>query len=447
MDIPGDRKPVLGGVSIPRMMLILPAMLVASLVLACGATPSPTSPALSGPTPSVTVPFDLPITIAIAGRFTELELAVLDDQINAFEAGNPDLKVEIVELAGRADQRREKIADLLGQGDSSIDLYIVDSTWLAGYVAPDQLSPLDELISTQGVVLEEFFPVTLEANTLNGQLYALPWTADAGLLYYRQDLLDLYGYAVPTTWVELQRIALDIKGKEDLPYGYVWQGSAYESLTCNTLEFLWAYGGDVSDDQGEISFDSPQSRTALRQMRDLIASGASPGEVTTYDEGQTLTAFQNGEAIFMHNWSYAWARLNDGDSAVRGLVGVAHLPVPCQFEQSLALSAHSQHPAEALRLMAFLVEHEQQAGLAEGMGTPPALEAVYHDADLLRSDPFWENLHAALMASRPRPQSEVYPTLSEAIYTEVHRMLTGDQDVDTTAAHIQRRIEAIVQEH
>jgi multiple sugar transport system substrate-binding protein len=328
---------------------------------------------------------------------------------------------------------------LLSQGDTSIDVYVIDDTWLPQFAAHTWVAPVDSYAKSHSVDTERILPAALEASRIDGRLMALPWTAGAGLLYYRHDLLDKYGHAPPTSWEELQQIALDVKSREKLPYGYVWQGAAYESLTCNTLEFVWAYGGEVLDQDGGVVFDSPETHAALQAMLELLETDASPASVTSFHEGQALTAFQAGEAVFMRNWAYAWTILNDDDSPVRGQVSVMTPPASCYIGQSLVLSAYSLHAEEAFRLMAFLVDDEQQVQLAN-TDQPPALETAYDDADLLAAEPFFDNLHAALSASQPRPRTQVYRTLSQAIYTEVNEMLSGAQDVRATVGNIQGRI-------
>jgi multiple sugar transport system substrate-binding protein len=383
----------------------------------------------------------MPATLTLAGRFGSESLATLDRLTANFEAGNPDFRVEVVDVPGNAAERRQWFADSLGRRDASLDIFLVDSTWLAGLAIEGALVPLGDYVESSPVDASAFLPSTIQANSPGGQLLALPWSTDAGLLYYRKDLLDRHGYDPPTTWSELQRYAVEIRAKEELPYGYLWQGAAYESLTCNTLEFLWSSGADVIDDHGRVIIDSPQTQIALQQMSSLIASGASPAEVTTFTEGHALAAFQQGNAVFMRNGSYAWARLNGHDSLVRGLVGVAPLPASCLGVQGLALSAHSLNPEGAFRLMAFLTGLESQVQFALDAGQPPVLDLAYQAARLLAAEPFSEDLYASVSSARHRPHSVAYPALSEVIYGEVHKMLAGEQDAATTATAIQHRLE------
>ena len=384
----------------------------------------------------------MPAVIAIAGRFEDDNLAVLNRQIADFEAANPDIRIELVQAPRGTTERHDQfVADL---DATAVDILAVDYHWLAEFAASDRLHPLDDYVRSSAVDLTAFLPATIEASTIHKQLTAMPWTTDGGVLYYRQDLLNKYGYAPPATWPDLQRIALDIKSKEGMPYGFVWQGAPYEGLTCNTLECVWAAGGAVLDSTGQSAFDNPLTRLALEQLANLLATDASPSQIVTFQENQALSAFRDGHAVFMRNWFYAWDRVNQGSSAVAGQVGLAPLPSSCLGGQALAMSSSSLHKTEAFRFMTFLAGYDQQVEAALLARQPSALPAVFEDASLLAADPVWRDLRAALAVTKPRPVVVPYAELSQTIYTEVNNMLAGQQDPATTAANVQRRIRAIL---
>lgn len=423
----------------PWLPLIVLLCLLGSALLACGSTIAPPA---EGPTPTVTVPLEMPVVIAMAGRFSGQDLVALEELIARFEAANPDARIELVDVRGNADRRHQIMAEWLSQGDSSVDVYVLDNTWLAELTSAGHLRPLDDYVESYGVDRGAFLPPTIQASTIGGRLMALPWTTSSGLLYYRADLLDKYGDRPATDWVGWQRIALDIKAQEDLPAGFVWQGQTPENLVCNTLEFVWAYGGGVLDDSGEVVFDSQQTRAALQQMRDLITSGASPAEIVDYAESPSFRVFESGEAVLLRHWAGAWRLLNDKDSPLAGRVGLVPLPASCLTGQGLALSAYSLYPDQAFRWMAFLTGQEQQVYWALATSYLPTLQTAYLDTDMLASQPFIADLPAALSAARPLPQTEVYAALAETISRNVHELLTGTQDAATTAGQIQHDIEA-----
>ena len=393
--------------------------------------------------PTVTVPFGTPVVIAIAGRFEDDALAVLTQQVASFEAANPDIRIELVQAPRVTAERHDSFAVDLKAGDTAVDILALDYPWLAEFAAPGWLTPLDDYVKQSGLDMAAFLPAAAKASMIHGQLMALPWTTDGGVLYYRRDLLSKYGYTLPVTWADLQRSAVDIKGREGLSSGFVWQGAPYEGLTCNCLEFLWADGGDVLDGGGQVIFDSVQTRAALQQMADLLASDASPQQVVTFQENQALSTFRDGRAVFMRNWFYAWDRVNEEGSAVAGRVGMAPLPTSCLGGQALALSSSGIHKTEAFRFMTFLAGYDQQLQAALSAGQPPARAVVFQDASLLAANSGWQDLYAALAVTRPRPSAVPYAELSQAIYTEVNKMLVGRQDPAATAANIQRRIKAL----
>ncbi|HSJ58771.1 MAG TPA: ABC transporter substrate-binding protein, partial [Anaerolineae bacterium] len=377
-----------------------------------------------GPTPTVTVPIEMPVVISIAGAFDEQTLGVLDRQIAAFEVANPDVFVQVV-VPGSTSAFPEEAAAFLARGETSRDIYVVPAAWVPALVAEGGVLSLNSYLGQAGLDLTRFFPAAAAAVMYKDEVAALPWTVDGGLLYYRRDILEDLGLAPPETWQELAEIARQEAGSADLSYGFVWQGAAYDGLTCNTLEFVWDAGGQVLDAEGEPAFDTPETVDGLRVMRNLIESGASPAEVVTFREAAALASFAEGRALFMRNWAYAWQRLQAADSGVAGRVGMAPLPASCLGGQVLVLSGSSPNADQAFRFMAFLVEYDQQAQIALGAVQPPALMEVYADEELLAQAPVLADLYQGLLTTRPRPQSPMYAGISEVIYTEVNDMLRG----------------------
>ena len=118
--------------------------------------------------------------------------------------------------------------------------------------------------------LKEFFPRIIENNRVDGRLIGVPFFTDAGILYYRTDLLEKYGYkAPPQTWDELAEMAKKIQdgeraaGQHDF-WGFVWQGLSYEGLTCDALEWIYSSGGGtLITPEGKVTVNSPDALKAL----------------------------------------------------------------------------------------------------------------------------------------------------------------------------------------
>jgi trehalose/maltose transport system substrate-binding protein len=168
----------------------------------------------------------------------------------------------------------------------------------------------------------EFFPRIVENNTVKGKLVAIPFFTDAGLLYYRTDLLEKYGFKnPPNTWGELQRMAQTIQEGERKTdkdfYGFLFQGAAYEGLTCNALEWLASSGaGTIVAPDGKVTINNPQSKAALAMAKGWVGT-ISPLGVTGYQEEETRNAFQEGHAAFQRNWPYVYALGNAEASGIK----------------------------------------------------------------------------------------------------------------------------------
>jgi ABC-type glycerol-3-phosphate transport system substrate-binding protein len=170
MATPTPRRP--GFHTRPWLLL---AVLLALIPAAC-APAMPTAPVPApGPTPTITVPIDLPVVVTIGGPFRAPDLAAFDQVIAAFEAANPDVWVEVANVRGDSEQRHERIAASLGEGDTGVDLYVVDDAWLAEFAANGWLLPLDGYVKSNGVDVGGFRPGAVQAATIGGQLVALPW--------------------------------------------------------------------------------------------------------------------------------------------------------------------------------------------------------------------------------------------------------------------------------
>jgi multiple sugar transport system substrate-binding protein len=73
------------------------------------------------------------------------------------------------------------------------------------------------------------------------------------------------------------------------------------------LEYLGGFGGRIMTGDGRVVVDSPEAVRALTFMRDAIyGSRIAPPEVLTWHEEEARFAFQNGSAVFMRNWPYAY---------------------------------------------------------------------------------------------------------------------------------------------
>lgn len=343
---------------------------------------------------------------------------------------------------------------LLAAGASDVDIFQVDVIW------PGILGEffVDLKQYSKGIE-KEHFPAIIENNTRGGRLVAMPLFTDAGMLFYRKDLLEKHKVEVPTTWEELTAAAKKIQaaerkaGQKDL-WGFVWQGKAYEGLTCNALEWVASYnGGTIVNDKGEISINNPQAKAAVTMAASWVGT-ISPKGVLSYEEEDARGVFQSGNAVFMRNWPYAWALSQSDDSPVKGKVGVAALPkggaegrnAAALGGWQLAVSKFSKHPAEAADLVMHLTGPEEQKRHAIEASQHPTIMSVYKDPEVLAANPFFGNLVDTFTSAVPRPStvtSGKYNQVSSEFWNAVHAVLSGQKKADASLSELETSLKGL----
>ncbi len=369
--------------------------------------------------------------------------------LDAFERRNPGIRVRDETLPSSSDAQHQFYAINLQAHSPAFDVFAADVIWVAGFARAGWLRDLSELLPDHERAA--LFAGPMRAVTHRRRPYAFPWYVDAGLLYFRSDLLARHGHAPPRTWSGLVRAAQAVCAREPGLRGFIWQGRQYEGLVCNALEYLWSNGGQVFDD-GRVVLDSEANRTALSFMVDLVHRyRVSPGSVTTATEEPSRHLFGQGRALFMRNWPYAWTTFADPASRVHGAVGISVLPhFPGGMSTAalggwqLAVNAYSRAPDAAMRLVAWLGSVPAQKSLALAYGFQPSRVALYDDADLLAAQPALATLREVFANARPRPVMPRYVRVSQVLQTEFSAALSRVRPVALALASAQRGIERIV---
>ena len=375
--------------------------------------------------------------LAIVSGDTGNGLAFLRSQLDKFEAATGN-KVTIVPMPSSTTDQFGQYKLWLAAGNADIDVYQTDVIW-----APQLADQFLDLTDAAKDIVKDHFPSIIESQTANGKLVAIPAFTDAPALFYRKDLLEKYGEKVPTTWAELTATAQKIQdgeraaGNPDMQ-GFVFQGNAYEGLTCDALEWVKSYGGgQIIEADGTISINNPQAAAALEAAKAWVGT-ISPQGVLAYQEEESRGVWQLGNSVFMRNWPYAYGLGNGDDSAVKGKFDVAPLPAGEGADArsaatlggwNIAVSKYSKSPDEAIKLALYLGSKEVQKERAINQTNLPTIESLYDDADVLKAAPFMANWKAIFQNAVPRPSAPAkvkYNEVSSLFWSAVHETLSGN---------------------
>ncbi len=358
------------------------------------------------------------------------------------------IQVEVLPAPEAAVEQLTTWRKLLESGASVPDVYAIDVIWPG--VLANELVDLKSYIPAEEIAAH--FPELILNNTVNGRLVALPYITSAGMLFYRVDLLDQYGYrAPPKTWEELEVMAARIqsgeraKGHADF-WGYVWQGALSEALTCNALEWQVSEGGGTVVESGTVDVGPSHTVRAWQRAARWVGSISPPG-VVAYKEWDAFNVWQEGRAAFMRNWTSAHLAARAPESPTRDKFEIA--PLPGGSKRSAAtlggngygVSRHSRHPREAAMLVRYLCEREQQRKRCLSSSEPSTIPDLYSDPEVLAANPYFSTLLEIFRKGLAlRPSSETgkgYPEVSRAYSEAVHAVLTGKKTAAAAAAALQ----------
>ena len=348
--------------------------------------------------------------------------------------------VQVVVQPTDSDQRRQGLVVSLQAMQPDPDVFMMDVVWIGQFVKSNWIEPLDRYINESKFDTSAFFSKVLNlVDRYNGNLYALPVNIDGGLLYYRKDLLDKFGYtAPPETWKQLARYSEKIQSDERKTNpnftGFVWQGAQYEGLVCTFEEFISSDRGGIMSGK-MIELNTPQNVTALKFMQDLIHTYkiSPPNTYTEMKEEEVRQAFQRGDALFERNWPYAWKLHEADNSPVKGKTGIAPLP---HFEGGesastlggwhIGISKYSDKKAEAWKLIQFIESYRTQKKFALNLGWNPGRKDIYNDSDVVKELPHLTKLKEVFEHAVSRPNLPYYTQVSEIIQRYVNSCLAGN---------------------
>jgi multiple sugar transport system substrate-binding protein len=335
--------------------------------------------------------------------------------------------IRIVPLPADADQQREQLVRRLAAGDDDIDLMGMDVIWTAEFGAAGWLSPWTDAQAAQ--VTGRLEP-TLESARWRGRLWAVPFTTNAQLLWYRTDRVA----RPPATWDEMLREAEAIGPAAGTIEA---QGARYEGLSVLFVSLLRSAGGRLLDESGtKVALPAAATHEALEIMRRFAISDAAPPNLAVEHEDEARLGFESGRSAFMLNYPFVWPSAHETAPEVARNMAWARWPrarpdLPSRVTLggiNIGVSAFSRHARAAHAAALCLASAEHQRLAARLGGLPPTLEALYDDPDVRARFPFADTLRETVRDAVQRPATPLWSDVSLAISHTLHPMRSIDPD-------------------
>jgi ABC-type glycerol-3-phosphate transport system substrate-binding protein len=354
---------------------------------------------------------------------------------------HPDNRVRVIPVPGEPDAQNERMVnDAKPGGKHEADVYVLDLVWMRQFIDNKYIRDLGAKASLPQADGGDFIPGVLATCTRDDTLWALPFNTDAGLIYYRT---DVPGLAIPERWDGYfgQSAKAAAAAAKAGPYGIKAANAAQladeEILTITALEAIWAAGGRMVTENGDLTLTKDENEVYL-SAEDLkgienLAIAVKDADLVLTENGTAVkstdngavASFQTGTTLFMRNWPVATDTLRKG---VEYNV-TASLTPTVLGGQNLAISAKSgpdAKPRAARALVDFLTSRSSQLILSEMGSLAPTRESTYRDG----KRPDGPVLHTAVNRAWQRPQTPYYPHFSQVFRTGIARALNNGGKVE-----------------
>jgi multiple sugar transport system substrate-binding protein len=371
--------------------------------------------------------------------------------IDAYEAANPNVKVELVDLASADYQDTMNIR--LSGGDKTDIITVKDIPGYAAMLTRNQIIPLNDYISASEVDLSQYSGAAEEL-TYEGSIYALPFRSDIWILYYNKDIFDAAGLAYPTndiTWGEFDALARQLTSGSgaDKIYGahfHVWR---------STVELGTVQDGLHTVIAEDYSFMAP--------MYDMVTKMQKDGIIMDYGELRAGNIhysgpFENGQVAMLPMGSWFIGTLiaahNAGNFDYNW--GVATYPHPDGVPAgttagtltSLAINAKSDNKDAAWDFIKFYSGEEGAKALAATGNLPavrtPEVLAIFGSLEGMPAE-----AADALKTTTVRLELPMHPKVGEIeqILNEEHDLImTNSVSVQQGLDEMSSRVSKVLEE-
>jgi multiple sugar transport system substrate-binding protein len=317
----------------------------------------------SGGTAEQSAQSDGPTTITMWGRSDDA--AFLPDLVDAFNAAQDETAIDLSLVP--AEQVAQKFS-AAAAGGTSPDIVALDLATVPQYAGSGWLADLTDKEESLDYK-DQLSPAHLDLATLDGALYALPFSGDVSVLYFNKDLYKKAGLdpeKAPTTWDEIVSDAEDISALGGGASGYYYSLGCAGCMAFGMLPYAFAEGGDIFDDDGEPLVEGNEALAdSLQLFQDLWAHG-SVDESSVSDSGANqFEPFFSGRAGMFVNGSYPYGTLRDEHPDVN--FGIAAVPSKDGSEtgayvggDSIAITSTSQNPDAAWKALSWFTSDGQK---------------------------------------------------------------------------------------
>ncbi len=380
----------------------------------------------------------------------------VERNLKRFSASNPDINVQWNKVSDVPGETRKLYVTGLTAKSPTPDIFAVDVIWAGEFAQRGWLQPLDGLLSEE--TISNYNSSLLRASTVDGKIHALPLYTDGIHFFYRKDLLEKYGLAVPKTWEEVHTASKTIVEGEGNPqfYGFVSMWAKIEGLFMNWLAFTNGNGGGFYDKNGNLAVNSQANIEATQYMVDLLHQHRlAPESILNSRPNDARTLFQQGRAAFLMVQDFVYAPLSADDSLVKGKFDFTRVPYFAGHDDTntttmggwfLGLNPNSKNKDSAAKFIEHFSGYEQQLSAAVEDKRAPTIPAVYSDSLMNNAKvlaKFGRNYDFGVVRPSAKTGSK-YPKVSEIMQLAITNALHRRKSVAESLDEAQKQLKVVL---
>lgn len=361
-----------------------------------------------------------------------------DTVIKGFEDANPNVKVDLKEIAYADYVSTVTTQATAGQAPAVIHVP-TPTTTLPAWADAGFLEDLGDYLKTTDI--PEEWPASQSVMEWNGNTYGVLVCAYGYNLFYNQDLLDQAGVGVPTTPDELLAAA---KAVQDLPgdnYGFAITDDNTVNFIRDALVFTAGMQATWAT-PGEWNLTDPQVVKAFDLWRTL---GRDYSPVGT-DIANKRSAYLNGSAAMMIEGPFYWAQIQaNAEPSIKDSLKLAVAPFavnPGDVSHGLSISAGLDEKTEAAA-EAFVSYAVSLDSLSQYSAIATNIMARPGSNDALKEDPATAPIVEAADGAVTIIPSDLqglrgdYADFAEIAATSLHKLLQTHDDTASVLGELQ----------
>lgn len=336
------------------------------------------------------------------------------------------VKVTVVDAPYDDAHQKQLLSFRSKQG--AYDVVQFDNPFLAIYGEQGALVDLGERVRGSAKFgFDDFVPALQEYGVYDNQLIGLNLSSEPFLLWYRKDIYADLGLSVPTTWDQYYDNAKKIQdsGKAD------GQVLAFANPVNSWwwLQFLWSFGGDLTDADGNPTVTGPEAVAATEYYKKLLE--VSPKSAISGNGDDATSLFITQEVGQMITYSGYWPTMMDPEQSKHvDNIGYATIPkgntdIVQLTGWNIGIPADSRKQEAAWHFLEWLVGKDGSKRLLEAGGAAIGRNSMAADAELVKQNPYLPLLPEGATNGRRLPALVEWPEVSNQIGIRVADVMTG----------------------